>query len=109
MGQISVSYRNWGRTPRKLTSLSEPTDINPTPLTHILYAFADIQSDGTIVLTDSYADEQVGDVSIYLEAYGSHDETKKHFPGDSWDESGNNLYGCLKQVGGPIFAKPSNT
>ena len=38
---------------------TEPTDINPTPLIHILYAFADVQSDGTIILTDSYADEQV--------------------------------------------------
>ena len=38
---------------------TEPTDINPTPLTHILYAFADVQSDGTIILTDSYADKQV--------------------------------------------------
>ena len=45
---------------RLLNMLStEPTDINPTPLTHILYAFADVQSDGTIILTDSYADEQV--------------------------------------------------
>ena len=43
---------------RLLNMLStEPTDINPTPLTHILYAFANIQSDGTIILTDSYADE----------------------------------------------------
>ena len=38
---------------------TEPTDINPTPVTHIFYAFADVQSDGTIILTDSYADKQV--------------------------------------------------
>ncbi|KLO18245.1 hypothetical protein SCHPADRAFT_820108 [Schizopora paradoxa] len=69
-------FTNWGIYGANF----QPTDINPTPLTHILYAFADIQSDGTIVLTDSYADEQ------------------KHFPGDSWDEPGNNLYGCLKQM-----------
>ena len=38
----------------------EPTDINPAPLTHIVYSFADVSADtGTISLTDSYADEQV--------------------------------------------------
>ena len=43
-----------------VSSSVEPTDIVPAPLTHILYAFADVSADtGTISLTDSYADEQV--------------------------------------------------
>ncbi|KAF8998382.1 glycosyl hydrolases family 18-domain-containing protein [Cyathus striatus] len=59
----------------------QPTDIVTGPLTHILYAFADTDaSTGAIMLTDPFADEQ------------------KHFPGDSGDETGNNLYGCLKQL-----------
>ena len=41
-------------------TLIEPSDIVPGDLTTILYSFADIQVDtGTVVLTDSYADEQV--------------------------------------------------
>lgn len=40
--------------------LSEPSDIVPSKLTHILYAFADIDSStGSAKMTDSYADEQV--------------------------------------------------
>ncbi|THH07640.1 hypothetical protein EW145_g3240 [Phellinidium pouzarii] len=42
-------FTNWGIYGANF----QPADINPTPLSHILYAFADIQSDGTIVLTDS--------------------------------------------------------
>ncbi|KAI0036407.1 glycoside hydrolase superfamily [Vararia minispora EC-137] len=77
-GKVSAAYfTNWGIYGANF----QPTDINPSPLTHILYAFADASaSTGTVVLTDSYADEQ------------------KHFPGDSWSEPGNNLYGCLKQL-----------
>ncbi|KAI0635061.1 glycosyl hydrolases family 18-domain-containing protein [Trametes polyzona] len=70
-------FTNWGIYGANF----QPTDIIPSTLTHIVYAFADVSADtGSIVLTDSYADEQ------------------KHFPGDSWDDPGNNLYGCLKQM-----------
>ncbi|KAF8649213.1 hypothetical protein AX16_005940 [Volvariella volvacea WC 439] len=77
-GKASFAYfTNWGIYGANF----QPTDIVPAPLTHILYSFADTDaSSGVIKLTDSYADQE------------------KHFPGDSWDETGNNLYGNLKQL-----------
>ncbi|PIL35013.1 hypothetical protein GSI_02800 [Ganoderma sinense ZZ0214-1] len=57
-----------------------PTDIKAASLTHLFYAFANVGSDGTIKLSDTWADEE------------------KPFPGDSTKESGTNLYGCLKQL-----------
>ncbi|KAJ3012136.1 hypothetical protein NUW54_g1959 [Trametes sanguinea] len=77
-GKVQAAYfTNWGIYGANF----QPTDINPTPLTHIVYAFADVSPDtGTISLTDSWADEQ------------------KHYPGDSWNDVGNNLYGNLKQL-----------
>ncbi|KAJ2930548.1 hypothetical protein H1R20_g6536, partial [Candolleomyces eurysporus] len=77
-GKASFAYfTNWGIYGANF----QPTDIQTGPITHILYSFADTNpTTGNIILTDPYADEQ------------------KHFPGDSWSETGNNLYGCLKQL-----------
>jgi chitinase len=58
-----------------------PQQIPATKLTHLLYAFADNTPDGNITLSDTYADTDI------------------HFPGDSWSESGKNVYGAFKQLG----------
>ncbi|KZW01393.1 hypothetical protein EXIGLDRAFT_738540 [Exidia glandulosa HHB12029] len=77
-GMVQIAYfTNWGIYGRNF----QPTDIDAPTLTHILYSFADVSpSTGELKLSDTYAD------------------LEKHYPGDSWSESGNNLYGCFKQL-----------
>jgi chitinase len=58
-----------------------PQQIPATKLTHLLYAFADNTPDGNITLSDTYADTDI------------------HYPGDSWSDSGKNVYGAFKQLG----------
>ncbi|KAJ6499902.1 glycoside hydrolase [Mycena vitilis] len=76
-GKYTVGYFvNWGIYGRKF-----PPSLIPHDLTHILYAFANIKPDtGEVFLSDDWADKDI------------------HYPGDSWNDSGDNLYGNFKAL-----------
>ncbi|RMJ11265.1 hypothetical protein CDV36_009059 [Fusarium kuroshium] len=69
-------FTNWGIYRANF----QPQNIPASEITHVLYSFLDIAQDGTVKSTDSWAD------------------TDKHYEGDSWNEAGNNVYGCVKQL-----------
>ncbi|KDN42538.1 hypothetical protein RSAG8_06681, partial [Rhizoctonia solani AG-8 WAC10335] len=76
--KLSVGYfANWGIYGRKFP----PSALQVDTLTHILYAFANTSPDGSVILSDKWADTDI------------------HYPGDSWNEDqSSNLYGCFKQL-----------
>ncbi|KAG5726153.1 Endochitinase 1 [Termitomyces sp. T112] len=77
-GKVSIGYFvNWGIYGRKFP----PSKIPAQDLTHILYSFANLKADsGEVFLSDEWADKDI------------------HYPDDSWNDVGNNLYGNLKAI-----------
>ncbi|CAE6460281.1 unnamed protein product [Rhizoctonia solani] len=77
-GKVNIGYfTNWAIYGRKYT----PLNIDVNALTHIYYAFADINpGTGQATLTDLWSDQQIT------------------YPGDDNTAPGHNLYGNLKQL-----------
>ncbi|XDG05881.1 hypothetical protein ABKA04_005496 [Annulohypoxylon sp. FPYF3050] len=74
--QNTVYFTNWGIYGRNY----QPAQLPASQVNRVLYSFANLQSDGTVYSSDSYADLQ------------------KHYENDSWNDVGNNAYGCVKQL-----------
>ncbi|TDZ61460.1 Endochitinase 42 [Colletotrichum trifolii] len=72
----AVYFVNWGVYSRQYHAYNLPGP----QLTNVLYAFMNVRDSGEVYTTDAYSDTQL------------------HYPGDSWNDVGNNAYGSVKQL-----------
>lgn len=74
--QNAVYFPNWAVYGRDY----HVQDLPANQITTILYAFLNLRADGTVYSGDTYADYE------------------QRYPTDSWNDEGNNAYGCVKQL-----------
>ncbi|KAH7363591.1 endochitinase [Plectosphaerella cucumerina] len=74
--QNAVYFPSWAVYKRDY----HPQDLPAAEISHVLYAFMDVLPSGQVYTKDSYSD------------------LERRYPTDSWTESGENAYGCVKQL-----------
>ncbi|KAI9809649.1 MAG: hypothetical protein M1825_000081 [Sarcosagium campestre] len=76
----------------------QPQDLVADQLTHVLYAFANVRPESGEVYGNPISAQPatVSPDETYLTDTWA--DTDKHYPTDSWNDSGTNVYGCIKQL-----------
>jgi chitinase len=83
-----------------------PQDLPADQLTHINYAFANVRPDtGEVYVSatrtkglDLHNGTTAANTHGHSVLTDSWSDTDKHYPSDSWNDVGTNVYGCIKQL-----------